>query len=364
MRSAAPGPTATPRRPIDSPEFWRAVVDSVPDLLLLVDHEGTLLYASRSLDGTCVEDMVGRSALDYVPPEAREELRGSLREIFQGAPPQMREHRGLHADHTERWYASHTAPVRMNSEVVAAIVVARDVTGQRRLAQRAWDHQRVDALGQLAAGIVHDFNNVLAIVGAAAQGVADETADDSAAQEDVATIVAEVRRGAALTRQLLAYLHHQPPTVSVVDLNVLVRDVAAIVRRFVHGRVTIVESLDPAGVFVRADRSQLEQVVMNLVLNARDAVGTQGSIALMTTTVASGARLLVSDTGGGMSAETREHIFEPFFTTKEQTGGTGLGLSTVHAIVTGAGGTIDVFSVPGLGTTFVVTLPTERAAAR
>jgi two-component system, cell cycle sensor histidine kinase and response regulator CckA len=362
MRSAGQGPTATPRPPLDSPDFWRAVVDSMPDLLLLVDHDGTLLYASRSLEGTCVEDMVGRSALDYVPPEARDELRGSLREIFQGAPPQLREHRGVHADHTERWYASHTAAVRVNSEVVAAIVVARDVTAQRRLAQRTWDRQRVDALGQLAAGIVHDFNNVLAIVGAAAQGLADEASIASAAHEDVETIVTEVRRGAALTRQLLAFLHHQPPAVSEVDLNLVVRDVAAIVRRFVNGRITIIENLDPAGVFVRADRSQLEQVVMNLVLNARDAVGVGGSIALMTTTVAAGGRLLVSDTGGGMTDETRARIFEPFFTTKDQAGGTGLGLATVHAIVTGSGGQIDVFSVPGLGTTFVVTLPLERAA--
>jgi signal transduction histidine kinase len=252
----------------------------------------------------------------------------------------------------------------VNNEVVAAIVVARDVTGQRRLAQRAWDRQRVDALGPLAAGIVHDFNNLLAIVGAAAQSLADETPDDSAARGDVETIVAEVRRGAALTRQLLAYLHHEPQAVSHVDLNLVVRDVAAIVRRFVHGRVTIIEGLDPARVFVRADRSQLEQVVMNLVLNARDAVGEEGSIALMTTRVAAGGRLLVSDTGGGMTKETREHVFEPFFTTKEQTGGTGLGLSTVHAIVTAAGGTVDVFSVPGLGSTFVVTLPMERNAAR
>jgi signal transduction histidine kinase len=302
---------------------------------------------------------VGRSALDYVPPSCRDAVRGTLDNIFEGGAPQVREQRGVHSDGTERWYATHTAAVRVKADIVAAVVVARDVTAQRRLAERGWDWQRLDTLGQLTAGIVHDFNGVLSIVGGTAQVLADQVPEGTA-REDVATILAEVRRGSALTRQLLEFLHRQPPVVEELDLNLVVGGVVAVVRRLVDGGITIVGNHDPAGVVVRANRSQLEQVVMNLVLNARDAVGVNGSIALMTTTVASGGRLLVSDTGGGMSDETRARIFEPFFTTKG--GGTGLGLATVHAIVTSAGGMIDVFSVPGLGTTFVVTLPPERAA--
>ncbi len=361
MRSAGSGLTATTRSPLDSPDFWRAVADSVPDMLLLVDREGTLLYVNHAREGTCVEDVVGQSALDYVPADSRDELRGSLREIFEGAPARLREQRGVHADGTERWYATHCGGVRLNAEVVAAIVVARDVTEQRQVAERTRNWQKLEALGQLSAGLVHDFNNVLAIVGMAAQLIAERTHDDPTERADVETILTEARRGAALTRQLLAFARHQPPSVGEVDLNDVVRDVAAMVRNVVHGRITLLEQLHPAGAVVRGDRTQLDQVVMNLVLNARDATEPGGTISLMTAVVPCGVRLLVSDTGSGMTDETREHIFEPFFTTKDKAGGTGLGLSTVHAIVSRAGGTIEVCSVPTLGTTFVVTLPPATA---
>src|SRR3982751_904875 len=137
MCGAGQGPAATPRAPIDSPEFWRAVVDSVPDLLVLVDRDGTLLYASPSLDGTCLEGAAGRSALDYLPADSREELRGSLRDVFLGAAPPMREHRALHPDGTEHWYAIHMAPVHFKGEIAAAVVVARDATAHHRLVHQA-----------------------------------------------------------------------------------------------------------------------------------------------------------------------------------------------------------------------------------
>ena len=356
MPSTGSGPD-TPHAPLDSPDFWRAVADGLSCLLLLVDRQGTVLHANRWPDAHRVADLAGHSAYDLVPPESRGGLRAALPGIFDGAPPSTRQERGVNSDGTDRWTAVNVWGVRMQAGVVAAGVVVRDVTEQHRLVERARDWQGVDAFGQLSAGIVHDFNNVLAIVGAAAQLVADETRDHAATRADVETILFEVRRGLGLTRQLLALARRQPPFLGEVDLNEVVREAAALVRHVVRGSIEIVESLEPGGAIVHGDRSQLEQVVMNLVLNARDATPAGGTISLMTTRVAAGIRLLVSDTGSGICEETRAHLFEPFFTTRAKTGGTGLGLWTVQTIVNRARGTIDVFSQPGLGTTFVVTLP-------
>jgi len=363
MQSAAPRRPATSHAPVDSPHFWRAVADSVPDMLLLVDPAGTLLYVNRPPEGTRREELLGRNALDFVPTESRDELQQSLHEIFGGAPPRLREQRGVHPDGTERWYTTHTGGVHLDEGVAAAIVVARDVTERRRLEQRACEWQKMDALGQFTAGIVHDFNNVLAIVRVAAQLIAQDTRPDSAARADAETILAEATRGAGLTRQLLAFTRRQPLAVQEVDLNGVIRDVAAILRQVLDDDVTITECLDPDGAPVCANRSQLEQVVMNLVLNARDAIGGTGTITLATVGGTTTARLRVTDTGSGMTPETRARIFEPFFTTKSRTGGTGLGLWTVHAIVSNAGGSIDVHSAPGAGTTFDVSLPASPVPA-
>jgi two-component system, cell cycle sensor histidine kinase and response regulator CckA len=359
MCSTGSGPSETSRVLLDSPDFWRALADSVPALFLVVDREGSVLYVNRTPDGGPVGPSADHAALDFVPAESRRELASSLRRIFEGAPPHSREERRIAPDGTGRWSAIHVWDVTLKAQVVAAVVIARDVTEQRRLFDGARDWQRLDSFGQISAGVVHDFNNMLALISASAQLIADATPTDSATRGDVDTILAEARRGLALTRQLLAFARRKPPTAGETDLNVVVRDVAAVLRNVVHGSIEIVESLDPAGALVRVDRSQLEQVVMNLVLNARDATEAGGTISLMTTRVGAGIRLLVTDTGNGMSDETRAHLFEPFFTTREEAGGTGLGLWTVDAIVRRAGGTVDVYSAPGAGTTFVVTLPPD-----
>ena len=357
MRSTGSGPNATPRASFDSPDLWRAVVGGCPGQLVLVDRDWRVLYANRAPDGGGTARMVGRSAFDLVPVDASDGLSAALHDIFDGAPPSSREERGIGADGAERWSTVHLWGIRLDGAVVAAAIVAHDVTGQRRLANQLRDWQRLNVVGQLSAGIVHDFNNVLTIIGAAAQLVAADTYEDETTRGDVETIQSEVGRGLALTRQLLALTRATPSSGREVDLNVVVRDVAAVVRHAVHGSVEIVESLDPDGTVVYGDRSQMEQVVMNLVLNAREATPTGGTISLMTSRVPMGVRLFVSDNGNGIPDEARARLFEPFYTTRAKSGGTGLGLWIVQTIVSRAGGTIDVLSVPGLGTTFVVTLP-------
>src|SRR5687768_13155386 len=154
MCSTGPGPSETSRALLESPEFWRAVVDGFPALLLLVDREGRVLYGNRTPDGDAVGRTAGHVALDFVPAESRGELTASLRRIFDGAPPHAREQRHTQRDGTQRWSAIHSWGVQMNTEVIGAVVVARDVTEQRRLAEGARDWQRLDAFGQVSAGVV------------------------------------------------------------------------------------------------------------------------------------------------------------------------------------------------------------------
>jgi two-component system, cell cycle sensor histidine kinase and response regulator CckA len=232
--------------------------------------------------------------------------------------------------------------------------------------------QRMEALGQLAGGVAHDFNNMMsAVIGFSQLGVG--RLDDT---ERLAYYFREIQRAgeraAAMTRQLLAFSRKQVFRTRVLDLNTIVAEVEALLRRLITDDIELVTVLDPALVPVEADPGQLEQVLVNLAINAGDAMPRGGTLTIETSNVeledgrtstdpgldaGSYALLAMTDTGTGMDAETARHIFEPFFTTKEVGRGTGLGLSTVFGIVAQSGGEIRVSSTPGAGTTFRVYLP-------
>jgi two-component system cell cycle sensor histidine kinase/response regulator CckA len=250
-----------------------------------------------------------------------------------------------------------------------------DVTERRELATRLLHSQKMEAVGQLAGGIAHDFNNLLTVILGFANRLAARL--DEGAGSELMEIRQAAERAAALTHQLLAFSRRQPHATELVDVNVLVSSVEQMVRRLIGEdiRLTITASAEPA--LVEADPGQLEQVLVNLVVNARDALSVGGEIRIAVSTVdANDARsdqlehlpgdhivLSVSDTGTGMSEETVARIFEPFFTTKEQGKGTGLGLATVYGIVEQAGGRIAVASEQGRGTQFTISLPASKRSA-
>ncbi|HUE85085.1 MAG TPA: ATP-binding protein, partial [Vicinamibacterales bacterium] len=222
----------------------------------------------------------------------------------------------------------------------------------------------------LASGVAHDFNNLLTVIlGFSEMMTADPLSDQQ--QDDLAEIIKATHRASGLTRQLLAFSRQQVMTTVTLDVNALITDMTAMFGRLIGAHIDVVMALAPEVLPVLADRSQLEQVVMNLALNARDAMPTGGRLTIATTAVdldhsafheeivVRGRYVLlrVSDTGGGMTAETREHLFEPFFTTKKAGEGTGLGLSTIYGVVKQSGGHIWVDSEPDHGTTFKVYLP-------
>jgi PAS domain S-box-containing protein len=232
--------------------------------------------------------------------------------------------------------------------------------------------QKMEALGRMAGGIAHDFNNLLTVINSWAEILLEEPGLNARVQRGIGQIKEAGQKATGLTRQLLAFTRQQLVERKSVNLNDRVVDIAELMKRVIGEDINLVVTLDPTLGFVKADPGQIEQVIMNLVVNARDAMHHGGRLELETKEVTIShsdpswpdpltpgpyITLMVRDTGCGMDAETQAHIFEPFFTTKEQGVGTGLGLSTVYGIVRQSGGTVGITSEPGKGTTFTIYLP-------
>jgi two-component system cell cycle sensor histidine kinase/response regulator CckA len=256
--------------------------------------------------------------------------------------------------------------------MISQFLYRKDLERQLRQAQK------MEALGRMAGGIAHDFNNLLTVINSWAELLLEEPGLSARVQRGVGQMKEAGHKATGLTRQLLAFTRHQLVERKALNLNDRVVDIAELMKRVIGEDINLVVTLDPTLGFIKADPGQIEQVIMNLVVNARDAMPYGGRLELETKEVsvshteplwpdvlASGpyVTLVVRDTGCGMDAETQAHIFEPFFTTKEQGKGTGLGLSTVYGIARQCGGTVGITSEPGNGTTFTIYLPriTEQA---
>jgi signal transduction histidine kinase/FixJ family two-component response regulator len=264
----------------------------------------------------------------------------------------------------------HVTAIRIAANL-AAIAVENIRLAEREAEREAQlrQSQKMEAVGQLAGGVAHDFNNLLTIITGYGEMLRKEIEPSDPRREFVEEIVTAGQRAAGLTRQLLAFSRKQVLQPKVLDLNTTVVEMEKMLRRLIGEDINLVLATDPAIGRIRADPGQLEQVIVNLAVNARDAMPSGGTIVIRTAELTDTAAnpkttglrphviLAVSDTGCGMSEETQSHIFEPFFTTKEQGKGTGLGLSTVYGIVTQSNGRIRVDSAPGQGTTFTVHLP-------
>ena len=248
---------------------------------------------------------------------------------------------------------------------------ARDATNTLALESRLRQSQKLEALGQLAGGVAHDFNNVLAAIIGYAQLVHADLAADDPRRQDLDELLKAAEPATGITRQLLAFSRHQAPTAVRLDLVEVAHELSRMLRALLPAtialRVTPERGSGP--IEVLADRGQLEQVIMNLAVNARDAMSTGGTLSVevrMGTTPETGhaAVLEVRDTGTGMSPDVQAHVFEPFFTTKEPGKGTGLGLATVYGIVRQHAGSIEIASTVGHGTTVIVRLPPAPPGAK
>jgi PAS domain S-box-containing protein len=284
------------------------------------------------------------------------------------------EYRLIAKDGSILWMRLYSRPVWDATEgrVSRVYGAVQDITQLKLLEQQLNQAQKMEAIGRLAGGIAHDFNNLLTVILGSAELLLLDSPDDHTSRQDAEQIRQAAKRAAALTHQLLAFSRQQVLEPRLLDLNMVVTNMGQLLSRLIGEDIDLVMQLAPDLGYVQADAGQLEQVIMNLALNARDAMPSGGTLTIETTNVAfhdqyvrehigvqCGAyvMLMISDTGVGMDAATRAHIFEPFYTTKALGKGTGLGLATVHGIITLSGGHIWVYSEPGYGTIFKIYLP-------
>ncbi|MGE0555788.1 MAG: ATP-binding protein [Gemmatimonadales bacterium] len=340
---------------------FRSILERVPEALALVDNEGRYLSSvrpDRGFIGIHGDALVGTSVLDLVHPEDRPKVMAVLSSLaHRPGATEVVEARVRHAD--GRWLTLECAGTNCEevSFLQGILVTARDVTDQRARETRRGMAERLETVGRLAGGIAHDFNNLLTVVQGNANLLAERLAPSSPEREMAIEIDQAATRGAHLTQHLLAFARRRPVAPRAFDLRQLVSDLLPILRRLVGETVTV-DWVPPAtGCGVLADPHQMEQVVVNLCANAHDAMPSGGVLRIRVDRVDKWVRLLVTDTGVGMTDDTRRRAFEPFFTTKDISGGAGLGLATCYGIVEQAGGTIALESEPGRGTRAIVSLP-------
>jgi len=366
-----------------SEQAFRALVEHAQDAITVLDAQGRIRYqspASERILGYRPEALIGRPVTEFIHPEDLDVVRQAAAEA-QARPgePTTREFRVRHTDGTWRVVEGTGQDLRTDPVVQGVIAHARDVTARRQAEEtlRARDEhirqlQKLEAVGQLAGGVAHDFNNLLTVITGRSQLLLDSATLPAPIRKNIEQIRKTAERAAALTRQLLAFSRKQVLAPRVLSLNTVVPDLTAMLKRLIREDIDLVFHPGAELSRVKADPGQLEQVIMNLVLNARDAMPEGGRIIVETVNVELSetyarqhvgvqagpyVMLAVSDTGTGMDAATQARIFEPFFTTKAPGKGTGLGLSTVYGIVKQSGGNVWVYSELGHGTTFKIYLP-------
>jgi two-component system, cell cycle sensor histidine kinase and response regulator CckA len=354
-------------------ERMQAIIDNSPALVIVKDLEQRYLLVNRrweAITGLRGDDVLGHTSGEVLGGRSpdqddvdREVIRsGEVRETMATMPSLEGE---------EITFLVVKFPLRdAEGQLYAVCTIATDITERRRSAEeraeleaRLVQAQRLESVGQLAGGVAHDFNNLLSVILTCVGFATRELPADNPVREDVEESGRAADRAAALTRQLLMFSRREVVTPQIVDVSALVRDLERLLNRTLSERVALRISCGPDVVPVLIDPRQLEQVLVNLAVNARDAMPEGGTLSIAVGGTDGGVRITVADDGVGMPPEVQERAFEPFFTTKEAGEGTGLGLASVHGVVTDAGGTIDISSEVGGGTVVAIFLPAAAADA-
>ena len=349
-----------------SEERWRTIVSTDPECVKTVSPDGVLIEMNPAgiamLAATTLEQVKARPLVDWIAPEYREQFGALHQRVMAGESGDL-EFEVIGMTGVRRWLRTHAAPLRDHlGKVTSVLAISRDISEQRELEAQLRQSQKMEAIGQLAGGIAHDFNNILTVIQGFALTLADGGEDDSVSRR-IATqhIVEAADRAAGLTRQLLAFGRRQVMQPRNVDLNDLVASLARMVQRVLGEDIDLQLELGAGAIAVYADPGLIDQVLMNLVLNARDAMPSGGLLRIDTfeRTLAAGNQAVVRvvDTGTGIPEDRLSRIFDPFYTTKDAGKGSGLGLATAFGIMAQHGGRITVSSRVGCGTTFEVILP-------
>jgi len=358
-----------------------AIVASSSDAIIGKTLDGVVTSwnaAAERTFGYPRSEMVGQSVFKLIPDELHDAERDVLARLRRGESVELSETERIRKDGKRIWISLSVSPIRDASGVIiGAASIKRDVTEARLMRQHLHDTQRFQAVGQLAGGIAHEANNQMTVVLGASQFLLRRPDLAASARQDIELIRRAAERTASITQQLLAFSRRQMLELRDVDLNRVVQSIEPVLRRSLAESHELIVRLKLRDAVVRADPRQLEQVLLNLTLNARDAMPTGGRLTIETDSVELAAQdiarevdepapgayavVVVKDTGHGMDRATLQRAFEPFFTTKGVGQGTGLGLSVVHGIINQSGGTVRVESELGKGTTFTLYLPVSSA---
>ena len=364
-------------------ERFRLLIENASDLITVINNQGIIRYQSPSVErvlGYTPEQLVGRNVLDFVHPD---DATASAAAIQQDSAiptaPNIAEYRIRHKNGKWRTFQSVGRDIPGQAEDGFVVINSRDITETRQLEEQFRQAQKLEAIGQLAGGVAHDFNNILTVIQGYGTLLMMPDQDPADAVDSAREIVQASERAANLTRQLLAFSRRQVMHTRVLDLNDIVTSLAKMLQRIVGEDVRLQLNLHTRPLQVRADAGMLDQVLLNLVVNARDAMPRGGRLSISTAEktltrdeaaaipdAAPGRYfcLRVADTGTGIAPEILSRIFEPFFTTKEPGKGTGLGLATVFGIVKQHGGSVGVESEIGRGTVFEILLPAVDDAGK
>jgi PAS domain S-box-containing protein len=360
----------------------RAFFEATTVGLVEVSTTGRILQANDAfcrMVGYAPAELPGTSAADLVFPDDRSEVRDQYERVGNGPSGVFEaDRRYRRKDGSALW--ARVSAVAVRDEVgrpgwVSAVVI--DLTERKKLEEQVRQAEKLEAVGRLAGGVAHDFNNLLTVINGYGQVVLARLPEGDATRDMVQQMTAAGERAARLTAQLLAFSRNAIVEPKVLDLNEVVSRSAQLLRRLIGEDVALATVLAPGLSRVKADPTQVDQVLMNLAVNAKDAMPRGGRLTIETRDVRLRAedaamypdlppggyvQLAVSDTGAGMTEDVKTRLFEPFFTTKEQGKGTGLGLAVVHGVVEQSGGRVDVYSELGVGTTFKILLPAVGAA--
>ncbi len=364
----------------DSERLNRNLLEHLPHRILVKDRNSAVVFCNRHYAddlGRRVADVVGKDTFALHPRELAEAYSASDRQVMESGVLQNVEE-AYEVNGQRRWV--HTVKVPYRDEhglITGVLVVLEDITARRQLEQQVQQAQKMEAIGELAGGVAHDFNNLLTAILGYCELITEDLAPDDRHRSDIGEIQKAGQRAAELTRQLLAFSRKEIIAPTTLDLNAVVSDVRVMLDRLIREDVKILVGLGHNLAPVTADCSQIEQIVINLAVNARDAMPTGGTLTIETANVEIDARtaldhlglapgphvsLTVTDTGDGMPPNVVARIFEPFFTTKPRGRGTGLGLASVQGTIARCGGSISVRSVVGKGSAFQVLLPRASTA--
>jgi PAS domain S-box-containing protein len=363
---------------VQSEERFRQIAETIEEVFWISDpFTSKMIYLSPAFErvwGRSVASLFENPDIfvQSIHPDDRARVLADL-EVQKEGLPFDHEYRIMLPDGAIRWIWDRAFPAQdAAGKVIRYVGVALDVTERKVLETQLRQAAKMEAVGQLAGGVAHDFNNLLTIINGYSEIVMENLDADAKSSAYLKEVRNAGERATSLTRQLLAFSRQQVLTPQVLNLNTVVSNVQKMLRRLIGEDIELCTILDPSLSPIKADPGQLEQVIINLAVNARDAMPTGGTLSIETSNVELGVAyaqshpnaklgphvvLSVADTGVGMTPETKAHIFEPFFTTKEQGKGTGLGLATVYGIVKQSEGFIWVYSELGQGSVFKIYLP-------